>query len=87
MNSLLAAGRDSVLGIDVWKKGWVGVSLVDGRFSVALTAPKIADLLSEFPDATVDAVDIPIGLPINRPRACDASARGSLIHRWAGYSE
>jgi predicted RNase H-like nuclease len=66
--------RDSVVGVDVWKKGWVGVSLVNGRFNEARTAPKIADLLFAFPDAVVVAVDIPIGLPINAPRACDAAA-------------
>ena len=52
----------------------MGVSLVDGRFSVALTAPKISQLLSAFPGAAVAAVDIPIGLPSDRPRACDAAA-------------
>jgi predicted RNase H-like nuclease len=68
------AGPDSVLGVDAWKKGWVGVSVVDGRFSVALIAPKIAELLYAFPNAAVAAVDIPIGLPTNLPRACDAAA-------------
>jgi predicted RNase H-like nuclease len=68
------AEQRSVLGVDAWKKGWVGVALVDGRFSEAKTAPKIADLLLAFPDAAVVAIDIPIGLPTNGPRACDASA-------------
>lgn len=65
---------DSVIGIDAWKKGWVAVSLINGRFNEARTAPKIAELLLAFPDAAVAAVDIPIGLPINAPRACDAAA-------------
>jgi len=67
-------GPDCVLGVDAWKKGWVGVLLVDGRFSVAITAPRIVELLRSCPEATVAAVDIPIGLPINRPRACDTAA-------------
>jgi len=75
VNRLLGvAGTDCVLGVDGWKKGWVGVSLVDGRFTTAMTAPKFAQLLRAFPAATVVAVDIPIGLPIDRPRACDAAA-------------
>jgi len=66
--------RDTVIGVDAWKKGWVGVSLVKGQFSEAKTAPKIVDLLLAFPEAAVVAIDIPIGLPINAPRACDAAA-------------
>jgi len=50
------------------------VSVVDGRFSIAMTAPRIAELLRAFPNAAVAAVDIPIGLPTNLPRACDAAA-------------
>jgi predicted RNase H-like nuclease len=75
MNKLLqVAMPDCVLGVDAWKKGWVGVSLVEGHFSGAMTAPKIADLLQAFPSATVAAIDMPIGLPVDQPRACDAAA-------------
>ncbi len=68
------AALDSVLGVDAWKKGWVGVSLVDGSFSGAMTAPRITELLRAFPHAGIAAIDIPIGLPTDRPRACDAAA-------------
>jgi predicted RNase H-like nuclease len=66
--------RDEVIGIDAWKKGWVGVALVKGEFSAARSAPKISNLLLAFPDAAVAGVDIAIGLPTNGPRACDAAA-------------
>jgi predicted RNase H-like nuclease len=74
--SLLSVTEEhGVLGVDAWKKGWVGVSLVNGRFSQAMTAPKITDLLFSFRDTAVAAIDIPIGLPITRPRECDSAAR------------
>jgi predicted RNase H-like nuclease len=56
-----------LLGIDGCKAGWVVAEedLGDLRFRLVRTAREMFDSLD---DKTVCAIDIPIGLPINRAR-------------------
>ena len=62
-------------GIDAWKGGWVAVVLDTDGFDRAVVASGFELLVAELDDASVIAVDIPIGLPDNQPRAADAAAR------------
>jgi predicted RNase H-like nuclease len=82
----VASGRDRyagppVLGVDGCKTGWVGALLTPGGVDV-LVARRIGGLVDEAlrrePDLEVVAVDIPIGLPDERPRAADRLARQRL---------
>ena len=71
-----------MLGVD-WcaKEGWVVVALRDGRYDGVAVYKTFAALLSREADATVVAVDIPIGLPERGPRAADAPARRFVAPR------
>jgi predicted RNase H-like nuclease len=66
------------VGVDAWRKGWVAVALVDGRFHEARPAARFEEVLEAYPDAAVIAVDIPIGAPETGVRAADRLARGFL---------
>jgi predicted RNase H-like nuclease len=61
----------SVVGVDACRGGWVAVR--------PGTAPVIkrsfAEILEAFSEASVVAVDIPIGLPETKPRPSDLAAR------------
>ena len=61
-----------VVGVDGYPRGWVAVSLVDGRFQRASVFPDIASVAAEFLDAACIGVDIPIG---PGPREADRLAR------------
>ncbi len=65
----------TVLGVDGWKKGWVGIALNDGVFAGAACAPDLRELLQEFPEAVAVGVDMPIGFPSSGPRRADIAAR------------
>jgi len=68
-----------VLGVDGYKKGWVAIGLVDGRFAAAGVAENFIDLLVKYAeDAEVLAIDMPLGLVSEGSRDADASARDSL---------
>jgi predicted RNase H-like nuclease len=71
----------SVLGVDGCKAGWVGALLRGSRYDV-LVATDIAGLVDAVrllaPGLAVVAVDIPIGLPDDRPRTTDVLARSQL---------
>src|SRR5689334_12594226 len=66
------------LGVDGCRAGWVG-ALLHGTTYDVLVAADIAGLVDrardEAPGLTVVAIDIPIGLPDDRPRATDMLAR------------
>ncbi len=62
-------------GVDAWKGGWVAVVLGADGFDRAVVASRFELLVSGLDDVSVLAVDIPIGLPDNEPRAADAAAR------------
>jgi predicted RNase H-like nuclease len=63
-----------VVGIDGWRKGWVGIELLDGRFERAHVLP-LETNFDELIGADVIAVDVPIGFG---PRKADAAARAYL---------
>ena len=65
-------------GIDGYRKGWVGVVLVDGRFARAHAARTLADVVAQLPDAEAVGVDIPIGLPERGRRPADVKARAFI---------
>jgi predicted RNase H-like nuclease/GrpB-like predicted nucleotidyltransferase (UPF0157 family) len=70
-----------VLGVDGCKAGWVG-ALPRGSTYDVLVAPDIAALVGEArrlaPGLAVVAIDMPIGLPDDRPRITDSLARLQL---------
>ncbi|HEX3221171.1 MAG TPA: DUF429 domain-containing protein [Nocardioides sp.] len=75
------AGRPPVLGVDGCKAGWVGALLRGSSYDV-LVAADIRALVEEArrraPALGIVAIDIPIGLPDDRPRATDGEARRRL---------
>ena len=56
----------AVLGVDGWRGAWVGARL-DGRAVELLALPDAAAVLA-VPDVEEDGIDMPIGLPDDRPR-------------------
>jgi predicted RNase H-like nuclease len=63
----------AVLGVDGWRGQWVGARL-EGRRVTLSVLPDAAAVLAE-PDVEVVAIDMPIGLSDDGPRACDVAAR------------
>ena len=63
----------AVLGVDGWRGAWVG-ALLDGRSVTLLALPDVAAALA-VPDVELIAIDMPIGLSDDGPRACDVAAR------------
>jgi len=63
----------AVLGVDGWRGAWVG-ALLDGRSVTLLALPDVAAALA-VPDVELIAIDMPIGLSDEGPRACDVAAR------------
>ena len=70
----------TVLGVDGWSKGWVGVELRDGRFAAAHQQPTLEALIAGVAADTV-AVDIPIGLLERGWRQADLEAKKLLGRR------
>ncbi|MGY1607712.1 DUF429 domain-containing protein [Geodermatophilus sp. SYSU D00700] len=66
----------AVLGVDGWRGRWVG-ALLEGRSVRLLDLPDAAAVLA-VPGVEVVAVDMPIGLSDDGPRACDVAARARL---------
>ena len=66
----------AVLGVDGWRGQWVGARL-DGRRATLTVLADAAAVLAE-PDVEVVAIDMPIGLSDDGPRACDLAARTLL---------
>jgi predicted RNase H-like nuclease len=66
----------AVLGVDGWRGAWVGARL-DGRAITLLALSDVAAVLA-VPDVEVVAIDMPIGLSDDGPRACDVAARRRL---------
>jgi predicted RNase H-like nuclease len=64
-----------VLGVDGWKKGWVGVELDDGRFAKAHVAPTLHALIAKVPGVAAVAVDMPLGLLEKGLRQADIESR------------
>jgi predicted RNase H-like nuclease len=68
----------TVLGVDGWKNGWVGIELRDGRYVAAHVGDTLRDLVAGTPDALVIGVDIPLGLLDSEVRASDRAAQRRL---------
>jgi predicted RNase H-like nuclease len=66
----------AVLGVDGWRGAWVG-ALLDGRSVTLLALPDVAAVLA-VPDVELIAIDMPISLSDDGPRACDIAARRLL---------
>jgi predicted RNase H-like nuclease len=66
----------AVLGVDGWRGAWVG-ALLDGRTVRLLALPDVEAVLA-VPDVELVAIDMPIGLSDDGPRACDVQARRRL---------
>jgi len=66
----------AVLGVDGWRGAWVG-ALLDGRCVTLIALPDVAAVLA-VPDVELIAIDMPIGLSDDGPRACDIAARRLL---------
>jgi predicted RNase H-like nuclease len=62
-----------VLGVDAYKRGWVGVVL-DQALTV-IVAPRIDPLVAAAGLVDVVAIDIPIGMPVEGWRAADTLAK------------
>lgn len=75
----LADEQGLVVGVDGCPAGWVcfHVDLQSRATSVAVVS-KISELISATPRPLLVGIDIPIGLPLKGPRACDLAARRLL---------
>lgn len=69
-----------VVGVDGCQDGWLCVEECEGRLTGRIFR-SFADLLAALPEASVIAVDIPIGLPEQGRRECDIAARKLLAPR------
>ncbi|MGX5656129.1 DUF429 domain-containing protein [Geodermatophilus nigrescens] len=67
----------AVLGVDGWRGARVG-ALLDGG-SVRLLHLRDAEAVLAVPDVEVVAIDMPIGLSDDGPRACDGRGRSMRI--------
>jgi predicted RNase H-like nuclease len=72
-----------VAGFDGCRDGWLGVALLDGAFHAAGLFPHFRGAYEAWPEADVFGIDIPIGLPVDCPRAADLAARVELGARAA----
>ena len=73
----------TVVGVDGTRDGWIAIRTRDGIVHAGATYADFGELLIAEADASVVAVDMPIGLPTVEgwPRPADAAARvmiGSL---------
>lgn len=68
----------TVLGVDGWKNGWVGIELRDGRFVGAHVGETLRGLTAATPGAVAIGVDIPLGLLESEVRASDRAAQRRL---------
>ncbi|MCU1669035.1 MAG: putative hydrolase [Blastococcus sp.] len=74
----------AVLGVDGWRRAWVG-ALLEGRTVTLLDLPDVASVLA-VPDVELIAIDMPIGLSDNGVRVCDVAAAQRLRGLGAGGS-
>ena len=68
----------TVLGVDGWKNGWVGIELRGGRFAAAHVDETLRGLTAAVPGALAIGVDIPLGLLDSEVRASDRAAQRRL---------
>jgi predicted RNase H-like nuclease len=73
-----------VVGLDGCRTGWVAIALENGKLAGAALIARASDALATWPELTVLAIDIPIGLPSEATayrRQADAEARKRLLAR------
>jgi predicted RNase H-like nuclease len=68
----------TVLGVDGWRNGWVGIELRDGRYVAAHVDETLRGLTGAAPGVLAIGVDIPLGLLDAEVRASDLLARAML---------
>ncbi|KAA0115781.1 DUF429 domain-containing protein [Mycolicibacterium sp. P9-22] len=68
----------TVLGVDGWRNGWVGIELRDGRYAAAHVDATLRGLTDAAPGVLAIGVDIPLGLLDAEVRACDRAAQRRL---------
>jgi predicted RNase H-like nuclease len=66
------------VGVDACKSGWIAVVVDDTEVLAAHYLAGISSLTDTVPDASVVAIDIPIGLPESGRREADVAARSLL---------
>jgi len=71
----------TVLGVDGYPKGWVGVWLNEAGFMHADVNTALVELIASVPNTQWVAVDIPIGCPESGSRMADLLARKLLGER------
>ena len=71
----------TVVGVDACRKGWVAIVLKSNRPPSAYWLEAIDCVSQVAADASVIAIDIPIGLLEKDARRADAAARGHMA-RW-----
>jgi predicted RNase H-like nuclease len=64
-----------VVGVDGCRDGWVVVALEDGAFAGATQVASFSEVLAVTADASVVAVDMPIGFVERGERTCDILVR------------
>jgi predicted RNase H-like nuclease len=63
-------------GIDIWKKKWLAVVFIDGRYEEGMVRSEVSELLDELADADAVGIDMPIGLTTGEEhREADGEAR------------
>ena len=70
-----------VVGVGGARGGWVAIRLADSKLAEARFFKKFRDLVQAYSQATVIAVDVPIGLPDRNRRAADERPREVLGDR------
>lgn len=70
-----------VVGVDGTRGGWLAIYLSAGRFAGVHLSPEFRPLVQAFPQDSVIAVRIPIGLPTRGRRLADLAARRVLSSR------
>ena len=69
---------NTVIGVDGWSDGWIGIVLYDGQFGAAHQAPTLEGVLAQVPGASVITVDMPLGLVDRGWRDADTAAKRYL---------
>jgi predicted RNase H-like nuclease len=77
-----------VLGVDVFRHGWVALMLSDGAYAHASAHSTFREVLTRYPTCAAIAVDMPIGLPEGvEPRLADLQARAFVGPRRSSVFE
>jgi len=63
-----------VVGLDGWKRQWVAIHLVSGRFASAGIVADLSEFLVGLTDVAFVGIDIPIGFANKEPRRADVDA-------------